>query len=140
MSLQYAKYHLQFELAYHMSLFDNDDRSLTWDNYDPDPPPDTPATGSLALAPDNEFHQVTATLGYQLPRNTRFTGVRSTGILTLYLDFQPYCVGGGMPPRCDLEGVVWLTTAQLKVASRPLRKLGVCGGYTYNKRENDSCV
>jgi MtrB/PioB family decaheme-associated outer membrane protein len=137
-SLQYAKEQLQFELAYHLSLFDNDDRSLTWEDYfNPDDPD---SNGSLALAPDNEFHQVTATLGYQLPHNTHVTGVLSSGLMTQDQDFQPYSVAGGMPPRSDLDGEVWLTTAQLKLASRPLPKLRLSAGYTYNERDNDSSV
>ena len=137
-SLQYSKEQLQFELAYHMSLFDNDDQSLTWEDSNPVAP--LGSTGSLALAPDNEFHQVTASLGYQLPHNTHFTGVLSTGLMTQDQDYQAYSVAGGLPPRSSLDGEVWLTTAQLKLASRPLPKLRLSGAYSYNERDNDSSV
>jgi MtrB/PioB family decaheme-associated outer membrane protein len=137
-SLQYAKEQLQFKLAYHMSLFDNDEYALTWeDAFNP------ASFGSQALAPDNEFHQVTATLGYQLPHNTRFTGVLSTGLMTQDQDYQPYTVNpaaGSALPRSSLDGEVWLTTVQLKLASRPLPKLRLSAAYSYNERDNDSSV
>lgn len=141
-SLQYAREQLQFELAYNMSLFNNDDRSLSWDDYNPVAPPDS--RGSLALAPDNEFHQVTATLGYQLPHNTHFTGVLSTGLMTQDQDYQPYTVNPlavvDPLPRSSLDGEVWLNTVQLKLASRPLPKLRLSAAYSYNERDNDSSV
>lgn len=134
-SLQYAKEQLQFEIGYHMSLFDNGDRSLVWEDFF-----NPGSFGSLALAPDNEFHQVTATLGYQLPHNTRFTGVLSSGRMTQDQDYQAYSVAGGMPARSSLDGEVWLNTVQLKLASRPLPKLRLSAAYKYNERDNDSSV
>ena len=139
-SLKYAQEQLQFQIAYHMSLFDNDHQSLGWDDYNPAAPDGS--RGSLALAPDNEFHQVTASLGYQLPYKTRFTGVLSTGLMTQDQHYQPYSVNQtvGELPRNDLNGEVWLNTVQLKLASRPLPKLRLSAGYTYNERDNDSSV
>lgn len=137
-SLQYARAKMQFELAYHMSLFDNGEHALTWED------PFSPASfGSQALAPDNQFHQLTATLGYQLPWKSRVTGVFSTGLMTQDQDFQPYSVNpgaGGVLPRTSLDGEVWLTSVQLKLASRPLPKLRLNASYRFNERDNDSSI
>jgi MtrB/PioB family decaheme-associated outer membrane protein len=137
-SLQYARDKLQFELAYHMSLFDNGEHALTWED------PFNPASfGSQALAPDNEYHQVTASIGYQLPWKSRFTGVLSTGLMTQDQDFQPYSVNpgaGGVLPRSSLDGEVWQTNVQLKLASRPLPKLRLSAAYRYNDRDNNTPV
>jgi len=76
----------QLNLTYHISLFDNNNDSLSWQ----DPFNPTTASGSMSLAPDNEFHQLSLTGGYSLPYKTRFTGLVSLGRMTQNQDFEPY--------------------------------------------------
>ncbi len=137
LSLGYVKDKTQLKFAYHMSLFDNQDRSLNWQD-----PFDTTRFGSLAQAPRNQFHQLTATGGYQLPCNSRLTGVLSVGRMTQDWNFQPYAtVAPGLNsslPRSSLDGEVWLTTARIDLASRPLPKLRLKAAYRYHERDNDT--
>jgi MtrB/PioB family decaheme-associated outer membrane protein len=94
LSLAYAKDKTQLKFAYHMSLFDNEDRSLNWQ--DPFAPT---RSGSLAQQPRNQFHQLTATGGYQLPHNSRLTGVLSIGRMTQDWNFQSYATAApGLNP------------------------------------------
>jgi MtrB/PioB family decaheme-associated outer membrane protein len=140
-SLQYVKDKAQLNIAYHVSLYDNDKRSLTWEN------PFAPGTfGSQALAPDNEFHQVMLTGSYLLPYSSQLTGVVSTGRMTQDQGFQPYTIvdprfiSTDPLPQNSLDGEVWVTTAELKLASRPLPKLRLVAEYRYDKRDNDTGV
>ena len=138
-TLHYAKDRAQLALAYHMSLFQNDDRALTWQN------PFSPAnTSSQALAPDNELHRLTLTGGYLLPYKSRLTGVLSVGRMTQNENFEPYAFvpGPGDPalPRDSLDAEVWLTTAQLKLLSRPMRRLRLDAALRYDERNSDSPV
>ena len=89
LSLAYVSERYQWQLGYHLSLFDNDDRSLTWDE------PADPSTreGRLALPPDNQFHQITFNGAYRLTDTTRLTGLLSTGWMFQDETFLPYRIG-----------------------------------------------
>jgi MtrB/PioB family decaheme-associated outer membrane protein len=136
-SLAYAKDRTQLEFAYHMSLFDNQDRSLDWQD------PFAPSRfGSQALAPRNQFHQFTAKGGYQLAGNSRLTGVFSIGRMTQDWNYQAYAT---LPPGLDaslprdsLDGEVWLKTARVDLTSRPMPRLRVNAAYRYHERDNDT--
>jgi MtrB/PioB family decaheme-associated outer membrane protein len=138
-TLHYDRDEAQLDIAYHMSLFDNADRSLLWED------PFSPGTfGSQALAPDNEFHQLMITGSYRLPYKSQLTGMLSRGRMTQDQGFQFYTVNPAIMttalPRSSLDGEVWLTTAQLKLVSRPLSKLRLTAEYRYDERDNDSSV
>ncbi|MBE9559643.1 MAG: MtrB/PioB family outer membrane beta-barrel protein, partial [Proteobacteria bacterium] len=65
-TLSYAGDGGQVDLKYQMSLFDNNNNSLSWQD-----PFNPVASGSMSLAPDNEFHQLSLTGGYTLPYKSR---------------------------------------------------------------------
>jgi len=138
-TLHYAKGKGQFELAYHLSLFDNGTDALIWED-----PFTAPVDGIFdarqSLEPDNEFHQLAFTGSYQLPYQSQLTGLLSAGRMTQDQAFLPYSIGGGAPPRNSLDGEVWLTTAQLAVNSRPLSNLRLNARYRYDERDNNSPV
>jgi len=130
----------QLELAYHASLFNNVDNSLTWQ----DPFNPTGSDGRMSLAPDNEFHQLSLTGGYTLPYSSRLTGVLSTGRMTQNQNFLPYTINPAASttplPRTSLDGEAWLTNAQLKLSSRPASKLRLNAELRYNERDNKTPV
>jgi MtrB/PioB family decaheme-associated outer membrane protein len=125
---------------------------LTWDNpfFDPNnPDPNNPVAsqrGSQSLAPDNEFHQVMLSGSYLLPYSSQLTGLVSTGRISQDQGYQPYTVNPAIAdvtdplPRDSLDGEVWVTTAELGLASRPLPKLRLTAEYRYDKRDNDTNV
>jgi len=136
----------QLDLVYHVSLFENDNASLAWQDpfigYPTLPGGTTlPAYGQLALAPSNQHHQVTLSGGYNFPSQTRFTGLVSVGRSTQNEDLLPYGTeSGGALPRNTAETEVWTTKVGLKLASRPIRKLRLSGEYRYDGRDNQTPV
>ena len=134
-TLSYAGDGGQVDLKYQMSLFDNNNDSLSWQD-----PFNPVATGSMSLAPDNEFHQLSLTGGYTLPYKSRLTGLISMGRMTQNQNFQPYTVGGALPATSSLNGEVWLTNAQLKLTSRPVNRLRLNAELRYNERDNKTSV
>ena len=137
-TLTYAGDQGQLDLKYHASFFDNSLASLSWQ----DPFNPTTGAGSLALAPDNEFHQLSLAGGYTLPHRSRLTGVASVGRMTQNEQFQPYSVGGtgSTLPSSSLDGEVWLFNGQLKLASRPINKLRLNAELRYDERDNQTPV
>ena len=135
-TLSYAGEEGQVDLTYHASFFNNTYASLSWQD------PFNPATGqgSMALAPDNEFHQLSLTAGYSLPYRSRLTGVASMGRMTQNQNFQPYSVGGTVPTNESLDGEVWVLNGQLKLSSRPITKLRLNADLIYDERDNQTPV
>ncbi len=138
--LSYAGKGAQIDLKYQMSVFDNKYNSLTWQ----DPFNPTTGDGSMSLAPDNEFHQLSLTGGYSLPYKTRLTGFISMGRMTQNQSFQPYTVNNNVTtsalPATSLDGEVELTNAQLKLSSRPITSLRLNAELRYSERDNKTSV
>lgn len=136
----------QIDLTYHMSLFDNNYDSLTWQNPLPSPSliAPAPSAGSMSLAPDNEFHQLSLTGAYSLPYKSRLSGFLSMGVMTQNQEFLPYTVNPILVtqplPVNSLNGEVWLTSAQLKLTSRPVHKLRLNAELRYNERDNQTAA
>lgn len=136
--LNYARDNAQLQFSYHMSLFENDEFALTWED------PFSPGRyGSQALAPDNQFHQLALSGAYLLPYRSRLSGTFSIGRMSQNQDFQPYTVNpalGAALPRSSLDGEVWVSTGKLKIDSRPARKLRLSAEYRYDERDNETPV
>lgn len=139
-TLGYAGDKGQADLTYHASYFNNTYASLSWQD------PFNPATGagSMALAPDNEFHQLSLTGGYSLPYRSRLTGVASLGRMTQNQKFQPYTINPGIAttplPSDSLDGEVWVLNGQLKLSSRPITKLRLNAELRYDERDNQTPI
>jgi MtrB/PioB family decaheme-associated outer membrane protein len=141
--LSYAGDDGQVDLKYEMSMFDNNYSALTWQD-----PFNTLGAGSMSLAPDNEFHQLSLTGGYTLPYQSRLSGLISMGRMTQNQNFQPYTINPSLAPKNlpgalpvnSLNGEVWLTNAQLKLTSRPVRSLRLNAELRYNERDNKTSV
>ena len=139
-----AAYHapkFQARIAYYASIFRNDDAALTWDN--PYLPLNAGAErGRLALAPDNQFHQLTLTGAYQVAANTQFTGNLSLGRMTQDEAFLPYTINASLAtqalPRRSLDGQVDTVNADLKFSSRLTDDLRIVGSVAYQERNNQT--
>jgi MtrB/PioB family decaheme-associated outer membrane protein len=70
--------------------------------------------------------------------------VLSVGRLTQNENFEPYAFAPGPVdpalPRDSLDGEVWLTTAQLKLLSRPMPRLRLDAALRYDERNSDTPV
>ncbi len=145
-TVAYARDKLQWELKYHLSLFSNQNDRLTWDN-----PFDIGyQTGRLAPAPDNQFHQLSLSGGYQLPWRSRLTAVLSTGLMLQNEQYLPSTInpdlqiGNTNPaslsalPRQSLDGKVLVNAARLRLTSRPTQALRLDASYRFDERDNQT--
>jgi MtrB/PioB family decaheme-associated outer membrane protein len=147
LKLGYVRQRYQWELAYHLSLFDNDQASLSWDN-----PAAVgggtgggggaglPPQGRLALPPSNQFHQFTLSGAYGLSDTSRLTGLLSAGVMLQDESFLPYRVGDPVSdlPRTSLDGEVYVYAARLGWHARPRPALRLNARYSYDERDNQT--
>ncbi|HYA37900.1 MAG TPA: MtrB/PioB family decaheme-associated outer membrane protein [Candidatus Methylomirabilis sp.] len=138
-SASYSGRQLQAKFAYYGSTFNNKNQSLTWQNaYTPLLGGAT--EGQLALPPDNQFHQLLASLGYQFSEKTRGTADIAFGRMTQDDPFLPptlnASLGAPNPPRDSLAGKVDTTNASLKLVSAVTGQMQLNAAYTYNDRNN----
>lgn len=127
----------QARLAYDGSLFDGGDAGITWNNAAP-----PPASGQIAEAPDNEFHKLTAQIGYQITDHTRIGASYARGHMTQNEAFLPFRTT--LPtlamPASSLNGEVDTTLAKLDIHSRPVARLRLDASYSYSNRDNNTPV
>jgi MtrB/PioB family decaheme-associated outer membrane protein len=143
----YTTAKLQFQAGYLLSMFDNSNSSLIWQN------PYTAiggwsaaagfptGQGQLGLPPDNRFHQITASLGYNITDKTRFTGTLALGRMTQDQAFLPYTINPGLTvttplPRSSLDGKIDTTLINLALTARPMPKLNLRASLRYDDRDN----
>jgi len=136
----YARKGLQAELGYFGSFFTDNNRSLTWQN--PFAAADDPdGAGRLALPPDNQFNQISGSLGYDLRKDTRITANLAFGRMTQDESFLPFTINPDLQrplPRSSPDGKVNTRLVDVKILSRPLERLRLSGEYKFNERDNDT--
>jgi MtrB/PioB family decaheme-associated outer membrane protein len=136
-ALGYQGKQLQARIAYAGSLFRNGRDDFTWNNPGPGA-----AIGQIAEAPDNESHQISAQLGYQLTDQTRIGASFARGRMTQDDAFLHYgsAPALGFPATGSLDGEVETTLAKLDINSRISSKLRLDANYTYSDRDNNTPV
>ncbi|MDP2005867.1 MAG: MtrB/PioB family decaheme-associated outer membrane protein [Rubrivivax sp.] len=144
-SAAYTGRALQATLAYHLSSFRNGQTALSFAN------PFTPVVagannGQLALPPDNEFHQVAATVGYDINPQFRASADLAVGRMTqnaayLQSTLTP-SLAAGLPalPASSLNGRADTLNASVKLTVTPIDGLRVNGSYTRDVRDSDTPV
>lgn len=137
-SASYTGAKLQAKLAYYGSTFRNANQSLTWqDPYSP--PVNGENFGRLALPPDNQFHQVLASAGYQFSAATRVSADIALGRMTQNENFLPFTFAGGPGlPGSSLNGRAATVDANLKLSSAVTKQLRLNASYTHNDRDNQT--
>jgi MtrB/PioB family decaheme-associated outer membrane protein len=142
LALGYKGSNLQYSLAYTGSLFKNEADAIDWQN--PFTHVGTQDFGQTAEAPDNQFHRISANLGYQLTDNTRVGAELAYGRLTQDQAFLPYTINPSIVtpglPASNLDGQVDTTLAKFDITSRPSNKLRLDASYTYSNRDNNTPV
>ena len=140
-SMAYNEKQTQVSLAYQGSFFMNHQKALHWES------PFTSTgirgdIGSISLAPDNEFHQITLSGGHSLSETTRFTGVLSYAAMYQDDTFLPDSVNTNLVPhtlpRNSLDGEVYQTNALLALSSRPMAGFNIKASYRYQERDNQT--
>ena len=135
-SASYTGKKFQMKLAYYGSKFRNSNPSLTWQ--DPYTAVDGESFGRLGLPPDNQFHQVQASAGYQFSERTRASGDIAIGRMTQNDNFLPYTFGGPGLPGGSLNGRAATLDANLKLNSAVTDRLRLNAAYTHNDRDNQT--
>jgi len=146
-TLEYFGAKSQFQLGYYLSLFKNENNSLTWQNPYAAVAGWNPAAGfptgqgQLGLPPGNRFHQLTASGGHNFTDTTRLTGSLAIGRMTQDQAFLPYTINPALAvttplPRSSLDGRIDTTLVNLNLTSRPLPKLNLRASYRYDNRDN----
>ena len=140
-SASYASRRLQATLAYHGSAFRNGDDALTWTN------PFTSGiagagSGQLALAPDNQFHQIAATVGYQITPSVRASAELAMGRMA---QDQPYLAPTlntsltvPVLPAQSLRGRADTLDASVRLSAQATERLRLNASLTRNERDNQT--
>jgi MtrB/PioB family decaheme-associated outer membrane protein len=154
-ALRYYSGNLQLAFSYWYSKYENDKDSFTWQNpyatiagWQADSGVGFPTGfGRMALPPDNDFHQLQATGGYNFSPTTRLTTTFQYGIARQNDQFLPMTInvpplvtpGLATPyplPADSLDGKIKNTLFDITLTSRPIGKLYVKLNYHYNDHDN----
>ena len=96
--------------------------------------------GQLALPPDNQFHQISASVGYQLSERTRATADIALGRMLQNEAFLAPTLNAALVvpalPQASLDGRVTTLNASLKLNSAVTDRLRLNGVYSHNDRDN----
>jgi len=145
LTVAYATKKWQATLSYMFSSFRNDDTGVTWSN--PFFPVVAGATsGQLGLAPDNQFHQVRGTAGYDISPTIRVTGEAAFGRMTQNDGFLAPTVNTILAPTVpplpanSLDGKIDTFNANVKVTATPMPGLRITGSYDRDERDNKTQV
>ncbi len=149
--LSYADSTKQLTFGYYGSFFENGNNSLVWQNpyssingWTPTAQVGYPnGQGQMHLEPDNDFHQLNLSGGWNFSRTTRLSGVVSFGRGTQDQAFLPYTINPLLAatitqplPVNSLDGEVDTTHIALKFTTRPFDTLALGASYKYDERDN----
>jgi MtrB/PioB family decaheme-associated outer membrane protein len=131
--------------SYFASFFKDGYNSLSWQNPYEDNGGGTtgnaPASGAFptnifATPPDNTFHQLNLSGGYEFTSDTKLAGGLSYGRNTQNTGFINDPLLTSALPRGSLDGLVVTTHADLKLTNQTTKDLMLSAGFKYNERDN----
>ena len=149
LNLDYGDRQRQFRVAYHGSLFSNNEPQLAFANpfstiggWAPGSGfPD--GRGELALPPDNQFHQLSLAGGWQLRPNFHLTGQVASGRMTQNEPLLTYTANPLLAqaivqplPTNSLEGRIDTTAAHFRLSGRNFSRLNWNLSYRLDDRDN----
>ncbi|WP_420474547.1 MtrB/PioB family decaheme-associated outer membrane protein [Noviherbaspirillum sp. ST9] len=147
---RYATKRMQLQFGYYGSFFSNQNLGLAWQNpfastvwTGTTPGVTTFNQGQLALPPDNQAHQISASAGFNFTPQTRLSGSLSFGRMRQDDTFLPYTINPALAatvttplPRTSLDGRVNTVHADLKLTTKLMPKLNLMTMYRYDERDN----
>lgn len=145
--LRYSGDAYQVGVAWHGSEFDNNERSLTWDNPFGQLAAWAPGVGyptgqgRMALEPSNSSYQARVFGSYIVSPTTRVSADLAYGRMTQDEAFFPYTVNPLLSapealPRASLDGRIDTTMFTLRMSSRPAERLNLSASYRFDDRDN----
>jgi MtrB/PioB family decaheme-associated outer membrane protein len=126
------------DIGYYASLFHNNVSSITWDDPANRGPP--VGTASFASAPDNQFHQINLSGGYDFSPGTRLAISGSYGRSSQDAPFLGYAAAPIGLPETSLDALIVSKVVDAKLTMRPLRKLNLVADYKYDDQANETNV
>jgi MtrB/PioB family decaheme-associated outer membrane protein len=138
----YSAAQWQASLAYQLSQFRNAKSSLTWDN----PFNAGARRGQLALAPDNDLHQIIGSAGYQFTPSMRASADFAVGRLTQNQAFLSASVNpqlasaAGALPALSLDGRVDTFNGSVRLTATPIDGLRLNASLSRDVRDNRTAV
>ena len=150
---EYAKKPFYFNLSYYFSLFENNTDTLTWDN--PFRATDTvgaAAQGLIDLAPDNHYHNVSASGSYMnIPLKSRISATASWGWMIQDDDLVPYTTNTALTtptgqdasdpnslPEKSADGEVITSLYHVLLTSSPVKFVHLQGKLRYFEYDNNT--
>jgi len=149
--LTFADATKQLSIGYYVSLFNNGNDSLIWQNPFSQINGWTAAAavgfptgqGQMHLEPDNQFHQVNLSGGWNFSKTTRLSGDVSIGRATQNQQFLPYTINPLLAasitqplPVDSLDGEVETTYVGLRFTTKPADSLSLAASYKFDERDN----
>ncbi len=136
-SLNYRDANSFMSVNYYTSLFSNNVKSMSWENW---------ATADHTLnrmssAPDNQFHQISLTGGYDFSKATKLVVNATYGRSTqddAYLTTGTE-LGSGLP-QTSLGGLVVNRSFSAKLHDKTSKDLALTAAYKFDERDNQTAV
>jgi MtrB/PioB family decaheme-associated outer membrane protein len=147
-ALHYSDRQKQFQVRYLVSLFDDNNSKLTWQNPFStisgwQPTSGYPAIGELATPPDNQFHQLSLAGGINWGNGMRLTSDLAFGRMTQDEDFLNLTANPVIAqtitqplPRTSLDGRIDTTVANVRLGARPSHAFHWNASLRYDDRDN----
>jgi MtrB/PioB family decaheme-associated outer membrane protein len=147
--LTYGAEKLRFNLGYYGSFYRNNNGNLTGNIpgslYNPVGSLLPLSTGlravlgqPVALAPDNQAHQLDLSGSYDLGSATRATFKLARSVATQNADFAAAGLTGAPAGVNNLDGQVRNSLAKLSLSSRPVRQLSLLADLRYEKKDDQT--
>ncbi len=133
-------------LGYQVSLFRNHLDSLTWANPFSSAVAAAATRGQLAAAPDNQFHQVSLSGGYDFTPSIRASADISVGRLTQDEAYLAPTLNAALAPLVatlpaqSLHGRVDTINAALRLSAAPTERLRLNASWAHDVRDNRTPV
>ncbi|MFO1400483.1 MAG: MtrB/PioB family decaheme-associated outer membrane protein [Steroidobacteraceae bacterium] len=128
--------HLNFTLAYQGSIFRDNADALTWTN----PFPGV-RQGQMALAPDNQFHQLAAMLGYDISPTIHASANVAGGRLTQNASYLAATLNPALAytlPAGSLDGLVYTFNSDVRITANVFERVRLNASYARDVRDNRS--
>jgi MtrB/PioB family decaheme-associated outer membrane protein len=133
------------QAAYYGSMFDNNVPFMSWQNWATGPTgtgtinPGTGVVNTMSSAPSNRFNQASGTAGFTMATNTKLVANGSYSRNTQNQQFLTDSTTA-VVPVASLNGLVVSTSFDVKLTSKPSKKVNLLAAYKYNNRDNRSPI
>lgn len=133
----------QLRFDYFMSLYDNQNKSMTWES----PYTGVASSGLISQAPSSQYHKLSLNGGINLPYLTRLTAIAEYGLATQNEDLFPYGFGTStsLLPRTTADAKIQTAHLTINGSSRPfqdtfLKDLFLTAKYRHHQVINDTPI